>query len=252
MKRKEPESQLADEVDGAAEHVGAHGCVACEDYSVIFKRRFSLAKSTHCYRATEVCWTGRRHSYTTLHYPCCGLGENSFCTGAFVGSQFHPGKLRGGPHNMHCRMKGGVGGPQLTWDCCKAISVVSGCDARPSGAFNSNYEMTNKPSGLDIAGSLVSIKLLRQRIEAHAKCIDGAGLIATMSAADEEECQKMWPILISSRKSTELYGEIREDAKILLHLFEHKLIPYYVRSFGSESGCIHNAQGKSARRFRAQ
>ena len=239
MKRKEPESLVADEVDGAAEHVGAHDCVACEDYSVIFKRRFSLAASTHCYRATEVRWTGRRHSYTSLHYPCCGLRENSFCTGAFVGSQFHPGKLRGGPHNMHCRMKGGVGGPQLTWDCCKAISVVSGCNARPSGAFNSNYEMTNEPSSLEIAGSLASIKLLRQRIEAHAKYIDGAGLIAPMSAAEEEHQKACMRSTLSCRNSIELYGEIREDASILLHLFEHKLIPYYVRSFGSESGCIH-------------
>jgi len=53
MKRKEPESLVADEVDGAAEHVGAHECAACEDYRVIFKRRFSLASTRRRHTAIE-------------------------------------------------------------------------------------------------------------------------------------------------------------------------------------------------------
>jgi hypothetical protein len=90
--------------------------------------------------------------------------------------------------------------------------------------------MVNEPSSLEIAGSLASIKLLRQRIEAHAKYIDGAGrLIAPMSAAEEEHQKACMRSTLSCRNSIELYGEIREDASILLHLFEHKLIPYYVR-----------------------
>ena len=70
-----------------------------------------------------------------------------------------------------------MGGSQLTWDCCKATSIVVGCNARSSGALNSNYEMTNDLSSLDIAGSLASTNLLRVRIEAHAKLVYNYKLI---------------------------------------------------------------------------
>ena len=240
MKRKnQPDAESGDDEETAE-------CVACEDYGAITQRRFSLAASTHSYQATEARWHGRRHSFSSLHYPCCGEREHAFCTGAFVGPDYHPGKLQGGPHNQHCLRKGGLGGAQLAWDCCKAISTVSGCTARPSGVFNTNYELCSPPkvrSIATIANWRASLRLLRQRFEVHAEWLDGTGPMPAPMPEYEEghpcgETMYLQSVArsLSSQTPAELYSGAREDARVLLQIFERKLIPAVV---GCRSVCIH-------------
>ena len=137
---------------------------------------------------------------------------------------------------MHCLRKGGVGGAQLTWDCCKAFSTVSGCASRGSGVFNTNYELCNPPKVATIASWLASLKLLRQRIEAHAKYLDGAGPVPmAMSPEEKERHHARMRLTLCALTLNELYNDAREDARIVLRLFNYKLIPSV--TFGSS--CTH-------------
>ena len=231
MKRKH--QTVADEL-GSDEDADSGGCqrrcVSCEEFVTIWERCESLPALTHTYQATEARWTGRRCNYKTLHYPCCGEDERSFCTGAFVGSDHHPGKLQGGPHNRHRLSKGGLGGARLTWDCCKSSSTATGCATRPSGVFNTHYELCRSPEVTTIAGWLSSIKLLRQRIEAHVKHRDGAGPIqAPMSTEEEKRNQESMQSTLCTHTPAALYMDASKEARILLRLFDDTVIPAQVR-----------------------
>ena len=94
-----------------------------------------------------------------------------------------------------------------------------------------------------IANWRASLRLLWQRFKVHAKWLDGTGPMPAPMPEYEEghpcgETMYLQSVAryLSSQTPAELYSGAREDARVLLHLFEHKLIPAVVRCRGV---CIH-------------
>ena len=160
---------------------------------------------------------------------------------------------------MHCLRKGGLGGTPLTWDCCRAKSTMPGCTARPSGVVNRNYELTCPPTEIGtvkrIADWRLSIMLLRQRFQAHVAYLDRTGPPFAPVSEDEVRRQEMWIFSLRglfALTPAQLYKDAGEDARVLLHLFEHKLVPDMVsrsrQAVGSSSWpCWHAVTGSTGR-----
>ena len=94
-----------------------------------------------------------------------------------------------------------------------------------------------------IANWRASLRLLWQRFKVHAKWLDGTGpMPAPMPEYEEghpcseKSYHQSDARSLSSLTPVELYSGAREDARVLLHLFEQKLIPAVV---GCRGVCIH-------------